>query len=144
MVSRVSTPEVPDPPKAAPKAEKEGLARRAAVALARRDFLRKGGRWAVGGALSAWLLGSQTVEVAHAGTPSSPHCSYFNASGYGCYYRYCFRYTYDNRCQARLTDCNNWPGANGQCWNWDGRRFCDWWVYPPGGQRPCHCSQLWP
>jgi hypothetical protein len=110
--------------------------------LARRDFLRQGGRWAVGGALTAWLLGSQTAAAnADVGILGSPHCGDYNAYGYGCYYRYCYRYEYGNRCHARAD--GTCPGG-GQCWNANGRRFCDWWIYPNGNQLPCHCSQVWP
>ena len=135
MVRRVNAPENPQAPKA-------GQVRRAAVALARRDFLRQGGRWALGTALTAWLVGAQTVETAHAGTPPPGRlrCDDFSASGYHCYGRLCYRYYVSNRCHARTTECNNWPGADGQCWNWDGIRYCDWWVYPDGYQRRCYCT----
>jgi hypothetical protein len=134
-VSRVSKPEVP-------RTSKAGLVRRAAVALARRDFLRKGGL-AAGGGVAALLLGSRAVAGVQAGIQSA-HCGDYNGDGYGCYYRLCFRYDYGNRCHERRNACYGLPDANGQCWNLNGRRFCDWWIYPNGNQVACHCSQVWP
>jgi hypothetical protein len=127
--------------------EPRGLVRRGGEALARRELFRRGGRLAAGGAVTAWLLGMPAARRAEAHTASdlSPHCSDFWASGYGCYGRICKRYGENGEtCHAREAHCN---GGGQQCWNegppCNQTRHCDYWVYPPGPRRRCHCSQYW-
>jgi hypothetical protein len=125
--------------------EKRSLVRRSGEALARRELFRRSGRFALGGAVSAWLLGVPLGQRAEAHPSESPHCSDFSASGYSCYGRICKRYGANGQtCQAREADCN---GGGQQCWNTGPYcqkvRHCDYWVYPPGPRRKCHCDQYW-
>lgn len=104
-----------------PEENQEGRVEQVAQRVARREFLKRGGRFAIGATVASWFLG-----VAPSAFASSPSCS---AVGAGCHcsntqcYKgngsYCTNRTGD--CCKVVGDCNTNPGR--QCW-FEGSILC--------------------
>jgi len=130
---------------------KPGRVQLATERIARRELLRKSGRWTFSGAAGAWLLGLTRAGSANANDsapigavilppapqhPSeSPHCE---AIGFGCN---CIGST----CKRNGTDCpKRHSCANGTayCWLqcvggqnvWSCDWYCNWYA--------CHCASV--
>lgn len=125
-----------------------GLVERAAERLARREFLRRGGKIAVGAALAGWFLGPAARARAFSDDPlhpeGSPHCE---AIGFGCDCISNNCYQNGAPCTRRYNECPDPSHPNGgYCWGQSyGGRFiscCDFWCYGNGTRYRCHCCKF--
>ena len=106
---------------------------RTAEGIARKDFLRRGGKFAVLTAFAGWALGSPAAALAH---PSdSVHCELIGF-GCDCILAECRRNGVV--CSKRFNACQ----SGGYCWtqNYNGNNItcCDWTC----AGHPCHCCRV--
>jgi hypothetical protein len=98
--------------------------RRLAEGVARREFLRRGGKWALAGTLAAFFVGTSEAEA------QSPYCGTFSRCR--CSGTRCFRVT-GAPCRERYGDCP----SGGKCWRRGYYRCCDYFCQ----HRACRCCK---
>ena len=106
---------------------------RTAEGIARKDFLRRGGKFAALTAFAGWALGSPAAALAH---PSdSVHCELIGF-GCDCILAECRRNGVV--CSKRFGSCQ----SGGYCWtqlyNGNNITCCDWTC----AGHPCHCCRV--
>jgi hypothetical protein len=113
--------------------EEQTTVERTAERIARRDLLRRGGKFAVLTAFAGWALGSPAAARAH--PSSSPHCE---TIGFGCD---CIAAECRQNgvvCAKRFGSCP----SGGYCWtqNYNGNNItcCDWTC----AGHACHCCRI--
>jgi hypothetical protein len=105
--------------------------RRVSERLARRDVIRRGGKWALAGALAPWVMG---VSRAAAHPSESDHCGTFgqcDCDGTRC------RRPDNTECRWRISCNGGTTHCWEQCYNSNRIKCCDYFC---NGNK-CHCCR---